>query len=265
MSLVVESLSVKKDETAILSSVSFNAPSGAITGLVGPNGAGKSTLLTALLGLQPASGTARFDTADLLTLPRRDRARLAALVEQSANTEERLSVHDVVALGRIPFQSALAAPSADDESIVTAALAQTGMQPFANRRFDTLSGGEQQRVHIARALAQEPRLLLLDEPNSHLDIAAQLALFALLRARAALGTTVVIALHDLNLAARCDHLVVLHRGQVAARGAPGTILTPALLHAVYGVTARLLPDPLSGRPLIVYDDPPLENSPSNPD
>src|SRR5690606_6667144 len=186
----------------------------------------------------------RFEGQDLMAMTRRDRARLAAFVEQSANTEERLSVRDVVALGRIPFQSALAsANGAEDQAVIAAALAETGMTAFAARRFDTLSGGEQQRVHIARALAQTPHLLLLDEPTSHLDISAQLQLLALLRRKAMAGTTVLLALHDLNLAARfCDHLVVLKAGTLAAEGAPARVLDPALLHHVYGVRARLLHD-----------------------
>src|SRR5690606_27846166 len=125
---------------------------------------------------------------------------------------------------------------------------------FAERRFNTLSGGEQQRVHIARALAQKPELLLLDEPTSHLDIAAQLSLFALLRRRAQQGLTVVMALHDLHLATRCDHLVVVSSGRIVTEGPPATILTPNLLRTVYGVTARFIADPMTGRQLIVYDD-----------
>lgn len=267
MSLDIDDLSVARGGKAILSAISVTAPPGAVTGLIGPNGAGKSTLLAALLGLVPSSGTARFAGADLPGMKRRDRARLLAYVEQSANTEERLTVRDVVALGRIPFQSALAAAGApEDRAIIAAALEDTGMTAFAHRRFDTLSGGEQQRVHIARALAQQPRLLLLDEPTSHLDISAQLQLLALLRRKAAAGTIVLLALHDLNLAARyCDHLLVLHAGRLAAAGPPAEVLTPALLRQVYGVRARLLPDPASGRPLIVYDDAAAATSPYNPD
>lgn len=255
MSLSVDTLSVKKNNKSILSGVTLTAPQAAITGLIGPNGAGKSTLLTALLGLVPSTGTARFETRDLPTMPRRERARLAAFVEQSGSTEERLSVRDVVALGRIPFQSALsAATTPEDDAVIAAALAETEMTAFAHRRFDTLSGGEQQRVHIARALAQQPRLLLLDEPTSHLDISAQLHLLALLRRKAAAGATILVALHDLNLAARfCDHLVLLAEGRVATEGSPEAVLTPERLQRIYGVQARLLPDPVSGRPVILYD------------
>ncbi len=267
MSLLVDNVSVTKGSKSILSGVSFTAPPAAITGLIGPNGAGKSTLLTALFGITPASGHASFEGNNLLGMPRRDRARLAAFVEQSASTEERLSVRDVVALGRIPFQSALSSATApEDNAIIDAALAETGMTNFADRRFDTLSGGEQQRVHIARALAQQPRLLVLDEPTSHLDISAQLQLLALLRRKAKAGMTILIALHDLNLAARsCDHLVMLSNGKVAAEGAPGHVLTPENLHYIYGVRARLLPDPVSGRSIIVYDDESEANDPHKPD
>lgn len=256
MSLSVVKVSASKGGKRILSDVGFTAPQGAITGLIGPNGAGKSTLLTALLGLTPAAGRIMFDGQDLLAMPRRDRARLAAFVEQSATTEERMTVTDVVALGRIPFQSALAAgSSSEDDALIADCLAETRMTAFAARRFDTLSGGEQQRVHIARALAQQPRLLLLDEPTSHLDISAQLQMLALLRRKADAGITVLIALHDLNLASRyCDHLVVLDKGAVAAAGPPATVMSPPLLRSVYGVSARLLSDPASDRPLIVFDE-----------
>ena len=267
MSLSVSSLSVQKSGKTILSDVTFTAPAGQVTGLIGPNGAGKSTLLAAILGLVPVSGIAQFDGQDVPTMPRRDRARMVAFVEQSASTEERLTVRDVVALGRIPHEAAWqSAPSPEDGAIVDRALAETGMTAFATRRFDTLSGGEQQRVHLARALAQQPRLLLLDEPTSHLDIRGQLHLLALLRRKAAEGMTVVLALHDLNLAARfCDHVVVLSNGALAAEGTPRAVLTPALLNAVYGVSARLIPDPGSDRPLIVYDQATLSGDPQIPD
>lgn len=261
MSLRVENLSVEKGRKSILSEVGFTALAGAVTGLIGPNGAGKSTLMTALLGLTPSSGKASFATYDLLRMPRRDRARLVAYVEQSASTEERVTVSDVVALGRIPFEAAWQSePTPQDQAIIAAALRDTGMTEFATRRFSTLSGGEQQRVHVARALAQEPQLLLLDEPTSHLDIRAQLQLLSLLRQRAKAGTTILVALHDLNLAIRfCDHLVVLHAGRLVAEGDPAEILTPSLLRDVYGVEARLVEGADAARPTIVFEEPKLTN------
>jgi len=267
MSLSVSGLSVNKSGTAILSGIGFTAPAGRITGLIGPNGAGKSTLLAALPGLIHAAGEISFDGQDLPHLPQRDRARILALVEQSSTTEERLSVRDVVALGRIPYEPAWqSGPSPKDDAIISAALAETGMSAFAHRRFTTLSGGEQQRVHVARALAQQPRLLLLDEPTSHLDIRAQLQLLALLRRKAEAGMTILVALHDLNLAIRfCDHLVVLSGGRLAAEGTPGDILSPALLNRVYGVSARLVSDGAEGRAIIVYDEATADDPAKIPD
>jgi iron complex transport system ATP-binding protein len=256
--LIVSDLGVTLGGKAVVDAVSLVAEPGQVTGLIGPNGAGKSSLMRAMLGLTPVgSGKVTFDGTDLLAMPNRLRAQRAAFVEQSGSTEARLTAHDVVMLGRIPFQSVWqSAPSAQDLQVVDMALAAVDMGPLAGRLFHTLSGGEQQRVLIGRALAQEPRLLVLDEPTSHLDVHAQLATLDLLRRRARAGATVVLALHDLNLAAAyCDALVVLSHGRVVGAGAPGDVLTPALLRTVYGVDATLLRHPGTGRPVIAYDLP----------
>ncbi len=252
--LQVSGARVVKGGRAVVSDVRFAAPGGKITGLVGPNGAGKSTLIGAVVGLERLEqGTVLFDGADLMSMDRRSRAKLCAYVEQSAATEERLSVIDVVALGRIPHGSVwVTGPSAEDEAIVMGALGRVGMDDFAARQFNTLSGGEQQRVQMARALAQEPKLLVLDEPTSHLDIRAQLQVLDLLGDLAKAGGTVLLALHDLNLALRyCDWLVVLHGGQVAGEGVPADILTADLLARVYGVRARVLDGGVG--PVIAYE------------
>ena len=255
--LVVRAMTVRLGDKTLVDGVGMEAPQGGITGLIGPNGAGKSTLLRAILGLQAAQGQALFNGTDLATLSRRDRAQRAAFVEQSGDGEARLAVRDAVLLGRIPFQSAWqTAPSPQDRAAVETALAALDLAGFADRSYHTLSGGEQQRVQIARALAQQPRLLLLDEPTSHLDLYGQLAMLDLLRRRARAGATVLVALHDLNLAASfCDRLVVLQAGRVAASGVPGAVLTPALLRTVYGVEATIMPHPRDGRPLIACDLP----------
>ena len=256
--LEVSAASVTVGSNALLDTVTFTAPRGLLTGLIGPNGAGKSTLMRAVLGLQPlTSGAITFDGRDLPSMPRRDRARISALVEQSSASDTHFSGRDVVLLGRIPFQSVWqAAPSPDDEVAVAAALEAVGMSSFAMRLYQTLSGGEQQRLQIARALAQQPQLLLLDEPTNHLDVNAQLTTLALMRDRAKAGATILLALHDLNLAAAyCDSLVVLHRGRVAAQGAPGDVLTPALMRAVYQVDTSVLPHPATGRPILAYNSP----------
>lgn len=252
--LKVAGVSISRGGKSIVADAAFSAPAGKVTGLVGPNGAGKSTLISAIVGLErPEAGSLTFQGADLVAMGRRDRAGLCAYVEQSASTEERLSVSDVVALGRIPHVSTWAAGlGTDDEAVVAGALEKVGMADFAGRQFNTLSGGEQQRVHIARALAQEPKLLVLDEPTSHLDIRAQLQVLHLLGGLAKAGGTVLLALHDLNLALRfCDWLVVLDVGKVVAEGTPVSVLREDLLAAVYGVRAHLIDGP-SG-PVIAYE------------
>ncbi|WP_369371848.1 ATP-binding cassette domain-containing protein [Promicromonospora sp. Populi] len=266
--LGVESVSWGIGGSLVLDGVRVVAPAGAVTGVLGPNGSGKSTLLRVLAGVQhagrtvSASGTASsatppvmtFGDADLGAMPRRERARVLALVEQDATTDLPLTVLDAVLLGRIPHRALLAGDSDADRAAAHAALDVAGAKDLADREVGTLSGGERQRVHMARALAQQPRLLLLDEPTNHLDIAAQLHAMRVLRDLAADGVTVVAALHDLNLAAStCDHLVLLDHGRVVAAGPVGDVLVPAVLEPVYGVLVDVLQHPRTGRPVLSFD------------
>ncbi|MEP6480937.1 MAG: ATP-binding cassette domain-containing protein [Rhodoglobus sp.] len=240
--------------TLLIDGVDCTVPAGSVSALVGPNGAGKSTLLRALAGVEkPASGSVSFEGSDLLALSRRQRARIAALVEQDAATETALTVTEVVALGRLPHQSLWRDDPSDASAIVAAALATAAVTEFATRQFGSLSGGERQRVMLAKALAQEPQLLLLDEPTNHLDIGAQLAVLALVSRLAATGTTVLAALHDLGLAASySDHVIVLREGRVIAAGPTPETLTPALIRDVYRVDATVLHNPTTGRPVIAF-------------
>jgi iron complex transport system ATP-binding protein len=252
--LSLSDVRVTKGGTTIVSGATFDAPAGRITGIVGPNGAGKSTLIEAIAGINRFEGSMAFDGVALGTLARRTRARLTAYVAQSASTEERLSVRDVVSLGRIPHASVWSPGlSTGDEAIMAGALDRLGLTELADRLFTSLSGGEQQRVHIARALAQQSPLLVLDEPTSHLDIRAQMEMLDVLSSLSEEGgNTVLIALHDLNLALRyCHWLVVMKAGQVVAEGRPEEILTPELLAEVYGVRALLIAR--EGAPVLVYD------------
>jgi iron complex transport system ATP-binding protein len=256
--LVVSGATVRAGGNAILDGVSLAARSGTLTGLIGPNGAGKSTLMRAALGLVPLdAGSIAFEGVDLPGMKRRARAQVSAFVEQSGATEVHLTAREVVLLGRIPFQSVWqSAPSPADDQAVDEAMAAVEMSDLATRLYHTLSGGEQQRLQIARALAQQPQLLILDEPTNHLDVHAQLTILSLLRRRARAGATVLVALHDLNLAASfCNALVVLHKGRQVAEGTPDEVLTPALLRSVYDVDATLLRHPGTGRPVIAYDLP----------
>ncbi|MGE0006839.1 MAG: ABC transporter ATP-binding protein [Parvibaculaceae bacterium] len=226
---------------AIVAGIDLEIEPGETFGLIGPNGSGKSTLLRLLAGILPAAaGEVRLEGRPMAVLGRREIARAVALVEQQAETAERLTARDAVELGRTPWLSPLAPFSSTDARIVDEALAAAGMAGKAEQVWTTLSGGERQRVHFARALAQQPRLMLLDEPTNHLDIHHQLAL---LRLVARLPVTVVIALHDLNQAMGCDRLAVMEEGRIAACGAPEEIMTPVRLAAIFRVGARTLRDP----------------------
>ncbi|RMI12938.1 ABC transporter ATP-binding protein [Cellulomonas triticagri] len=222
----------------VLDGVSLTATPGQVTGLLGPNGSGKSTLLHVLAGtLAPQHGRVLLGDHPLADVPRRERARTLAVMEQSSDADTDLAVADVVALGRLPHRGRLTPPGPDDDAACDRALAAVGMSGTQHRRWRTLSGGERQRVHAARALAQEPAVLLLDEPTNHLDVQHQHELLALLRGT---GLTVVVVLHDLALAARyCDRLTVLHEGRVHAAGTTRDVLTPGTLRTVFGVEAAV--------------------------
>ena len=254
--LKAASLRIRAGAKLIIDGVDCTVPVGSLTALVGPNGAGKSTLHRTLAAvLKPESGTVSFESTELFGMPRRERARTVAFVEQDAATTTAMTVTEVVRLGRLPYESAWGDGTADSERVVVDALETVEMTEFAERDFDTLSGGERQRVLLARALAQQPRLLLLDEPTNHLDIGAQLAVLGLLRRLAAGGMAVLAALHDLPLAASySDHVVVVSGGRVVAAGPTAQTLTPALIRAVYGVEATVLSNPATKKSVIVLSE-----------
>lgn len=239
----------------IADGVDITAPPGAVTALLGPNGAGKSTLLQLIAGVLSADdGDVHFDGGDLQRMPRRERARRLALVEQEWSDVDGLTVRELADLGRMPHQKWLASASALDEDIVESALIRAGAAELADRAATTLSGGERQRANLARALAQQPQLLLCDEPTNHLDVHAQLSSLSLLRDLSRDGMTVIAALHDLNHAAQfADHVVVLADGVVRAAGHPAAVLTPDCLRAVWRVDAEIIAH--RDRPLIVFHAP----------
>ncbi|QCX26542.1 ABC transporter ATP-binding protein [Nocardioides jishulii] len=253
--LSVSGLSRRVGDAVLLDDAAFTVPAGQVVALVGPNGAGKSSLLRAMTGVADrgaATGSVVLAGVDLLGLKRRERARRMALVEQELRAEFSLTVRQVVGLGRIPHESGWAVASADP-GLVDAAMARAGVADWGDRLLSSLSGGEQQRVQLARALAQEPELLLLDEPTNHLDVRAQMDTLGLLREVAATGVSVVAALHDLNLAAAyCDHVVVLAGGRVRAVGDVRRVLTAELVEETYGVGADVMTHPRTGRPLIAF-------------
>ena len=227
--LRLEGLGVRRGGRAVLEGVSLSVAPGEVLGLIGPNGAGKTTLLQAALGLVPATGT-----SSLASLTPGARARAAAYLPQAREIAWPLAVADVVALGRLPWGGL------DAGGAVGRALAAMDLGPLAARPATALSGGEQARVLIARALAQEAPLILADEPVSGLDPAAQIRAMLVFAGRAAAGHAVVASVHDLGLAARhCTRLVLLHLGRVVADGPPAEVLTPDRVAAVFGLRGRL--------------------------
>lgn len=250
--LSVEQVSYAASGRDLVAGVSLQARPGEVVGVVGPNGSGKSTLLrTIYRELRPSTGRILLDKTDVMRLPRRTLARRMAVVPQEHPAEFELTARDVVAMGRAPHQRGLGGDRRGDARIVMASLELVGMGQLAPAPFQRLSGGEKQRVLIARALAQEPALLVLDEPINHLDMRHQLETLALLRR---LGFTVLTALHDLNLAASfCDQLYVLDTGNVAGAGTPTEVLTTTLLSRVYDVPVDVVTHPRTAAPTVLFD------------
>ncbi|WP_280502750.1 ABC transporter ATP-binding protein [Nocardia farcinica] len=252
--LTAEELRLGYGGRIIVDGLNLDIEPGVVTTVIGPNGCGKSTLLRSLGRLlRPSAGRVVLDGKAISGMKTKDVARIVGMLPQTPVAPEGLTVADLVARGRHPHQSWLRQWSADDESEVMAALAQTGIVELADRPLDELSGGQRQRAWISMALAQGTDILLLDEPTTYLDLAHSLEVLDLVdRLHSELGRTVVMVLHDLNLAIRySDRLVVMRDGRIVAAGAPGEIIDAALLEEVFGLSATVLEDPVSGRPMIV--------------
>lgn len=227
-----------------LGPVSLSVDHGQFWAIVGPNGAGKSTLIRLMAGLLAANkGLIEFRNESISTISLRKRAQRIGFLPQRAVEAGELTVRDVVLMGRYPHRSMGLFESARDFHLAHQAMLRAGVLEFSDRRIATLSGGEAQRVHIAAALAQEPELLLLDEPTASLDIAHQLAVFDILRNLIRPGgPAVVVVSHDVNLVASyCTHIVLLQDGRIVATGPPGDELTADRLSQVYGVEFTLVP------------------------
>jgi iron complex transport system ATP-binding protein len=237
-------------DTPILNGVNFELGVGEFVGLIGPNGAGKSTLLKVVSGLWPgARGQIELLECPLRSYRTRDIARLVAHVPQTTNLEFPFTAREVVLMGRSPHLGRFQIESPHDQAVADNALRTTGALHLADRLANTLSGGEQQRVILARALAQEPRILLLDEPTSNLDIKHQMSVLEMARGLAhEAGLGVVAAIHDLGLAARyCDRLALMVGGQIIADGTPEAVLTPSRLSESFEIGARVYRDPFTGQ------------------
>jgi iron complex transport system ATP-binding protein len=250
--LTISQISAAYDQRPALRDISLTAVAGQIVGLIGPNGAGKSTLLRVLSGtLVPSTGSVHLGPLDLMEMPASERAQRVAMVPQLAHLPEGFSVAEVVLMGRAPHLPRFGGERARDYAVARQAMQRTDIWDLAERQACELSGGEQQRVLLARALAQEPQVLLLDEATAHLDLKHQIATLNFVRRLARSGLVVIAALHDLNLAALyADRLALLSGGRLLACDAPAQVLTPGWLRAAYDVEAMVGTHPLCGTPLV---------------
>jgi iron complex transport system ATP-binding protein len=252
--LALERVAFAYGRTPVLTGLDLAIAQGSITGLLGPNGSGKTTFVRlASAALRPSSGRIALFGDDIASMPVRERARLVAVVPQETHPVFEFTVDEIVRMGRTPHLGLLGLEGPRDRRIAREAMAQCEVDFLAGRSFRALSGGERQRVLLARALAQEARLLLLDEPTAFLDLKHRLAVYALLgRLHREHGLSVVVVSHDINLAARhCDRLVLLRCGAVAADGTPAEVLRPGPIRSVYEVDVEVRTDPSSGRPFVI--------------
>ena len=211
---------------------------GKFVGLIGPNGAGKSSLLRCLYRFnRPTSGQITFNNHDIWQLKSEDYAKQVAVVLQETPSQFNLSVFDVIALGLTPHKSLFSSVTNIDKQKITQAINTVGLEQHSNQSFESLSGGEKQRALIARAIVQQPQLLIMDEPTSHLDVKYQIQVMELAKS---LGVTVFASFHDLNLAAAmCDELLVIKNGEITHSGTPSEVLTENMLGDVFGVCAQV--------------------------
>ncbi len=256
----LDGVGVRLGEAQILEGVSLAFRAAEMTAIVGPNGAGKSTLMSVLSGFRPHyQGHCRFRGREISEWKKPELARQMAFVPQMVRLEFPFTGEQVVFMGRTPYCNGLFESPADREA-VQRAMRLTDAAPFAQRPFQALSGGERQRIVLAGALAQEPAVLLLDEPTTFLDLKHQIQTYSLLRKLAREGMAVVAVTHDLNLASSyADRMVVLSRGRVAADGTPAEVMRIELLRDVFEVDVEIRPDH-AGRPWVYYCQAPKETS-----
>jgi iron complex transport system ATP-binding protein len=242
------------NEKPILNELSFTMEAGCMYGIIGPNGVGKSTLLHLISGVdKPTSGELLLEGRDAGQYSRKEMAKWVAVLQQGGLAPASFTVREVVAMGRYPFQNWLGEEKADVTPLIDEALEAMGLTGLQERRMDQLSGGERQRVALAKVMAQDPRLLLLDEPTTFLDIGYQVQLLDIVKSwQRERHMTVIAVLHDMNLAAHyCDKLLVLHNGRIEAFESPAAIMEPDLIERVFGAKAIVLPHPITGVPQLL--------------
>lgn len=256
MELVVKNICVDIDKKPIVKNVSLHVKEGQFAVLLGPNGSGKSTLLKSIYRTMPyKSGTVLIDNKNTKEIGYKEFAANVAVVSQFSNIAFEFSVEEIVLMGRTPHIGLMGKETAEDIKIVADALEMVGMSRFAHRSFATLSGGEKQRVLLARALAQKPELLILDEPTNHLDIRYQLQVLSVVKKT---GISCLAALHDLNLSAQyADYIYLLKSGEIVAEGVPEAVLNKDTIRNVYGVESSIFKSENDGSLVISYHAPEL--------
>jgi iron complex transport system ATP-binding protein len=255
--LRTQDLSLAYDQAVVVESLSLEVPEGKVSALIGANGSGKSTVLKAMARvMKPQGGAAYLDGKAIHIQPTRQVAQQLAILPQSPEAPDGLTVRELVSYGRFPYQSGFGTLHNEDKRMVSWALAVTGMAPLAKRPVGELSGGQRQRAWIAMALAQDTKILLLDEPTTFLDMAYQLEVLHLLRdLNRKEGRTIVMVVHDLNHASRfADHIFAIKDGMLVAQGTPREVITSDIIRRVFDVEADIIPDPRTGVPLCIpYD------------
>jgi iron complex transport system ATP-binding protein len=251
MKIKAQNLSWSVEAQQIIKSISLHVYPGEFIGIIGPNGSGKSSLIRLIYRFYPPdAGAIYLDARDILKMSNKETAQCVAVVTQESSDDFDFTVYEMVMMGRTPHKKLLDADTAEDDTIIRDSLKRVGMLSLAQRDFYTLSGGEKQRVLIARALAQRARVLILDEPTNHLDIRYQLEVLEIIHS---LGITTIAVMHDLNLtAAYCDRIYLLKSGKVVAHGKPRDILTAEQIKSVYGVDVEVEIRPSTGRLNIVF-------------
>ena len=241
MNITAENIKMKIGDNEILKGVSIDSKNREFVGIIGPNGSGKSTLLKSIYRiLKPNDGCIKLGDMDISKMSIKESAKKMAVVSQHNYYNFEFTVKEVVSMGRSPHKKNLERDNIEDFEIVKESLQKVGMSEFSNRSFSTLSGGEQQRVILARALAQKTPCLILDEPTNHLDIKYQLSLLNIVKS---LDLTVISAIHDLNIASMyCDRLFVMKDGQIVASGTPQDILTKELIKEIYEIDVEIIKD-----------------------
>ena len=251
LALTTSNLNWSVEGNDIISQISFELADKEMLGLIGPNGSGKSSLLRCLYAfIKPDSGDISLFGKPLQSYSANELAKCIAVVQQDTPSHLDITTEQLVMLGLTPYKSFLSLTSEQDNVKVSSALAKVELGHKAKQKFQSLSGGEKQRALIARAIVQQPKLLILDEPTNHLDIRYQIQILELVKS---LNITVMASIHDLNLASSlCDKLLMLENGKVSAFGSPNEVLTEKRISDVFGVCCQISQHPQNGQPLIHY-------------